>query len=194
VLSDAGYLLLHEVRLRGLVVVEENTERALLVAELTDAGFVAPVRDAIRLTGAGRALHASWARVASRGELEVAVTRGYERFLPINREFLRLCNDWQVRPGNVPNDHRDAKYDWIVVDRLRNLDERVAPVVRRVGRAVARFEPYPRRLREALRHVDDGEREWFTSPRIDSYHTVWMQLHEDLLLALGRSREHEPQA
>jgi hypothetical protein len=194
VLSDAGYLLLHEVRLRGLVVVDENAERASLVAELTEAGFVAPARNAIRLTGEGRALHESWARVSSEGEIEIAVTRGYERFLSINREFLRLCNDWQVRPGNVPNDHRDAKYDWAVVDRLRNLDERVAPVVRRVGRSVARFEPYPRRLREALRHVDEGEHDWFTSPRIDSYHTVWMQLHEDLLLALGRSREHEPQA
>jgi hypothetical protein len=37
----------------------------------------------------------------------------------------------------------------------------------------------------------EGETEWLTSPRVDSYHTVWMQLHEDLLLALGRDRASE---
>ena len=37
----------------------------------------------------------------------------------------------------------------------------------------------------------EGDTEWITSPSIDSYHTVWMQLHEDLLLALGRDRATE---
>ena len=192
-LSDEGYLLLHEVRLRGLLEIEDGSERARHVTTLTAAGFVVPVRAAIRITPDGRTAHEQWARVAIGSEVEAAVTRGYERFLPINVEFLRICNDWQVRPGNVPNDHGDAAYDWTVIDRLRTLDERTAPVVRRVARSVARFDAYPRRLRAALSRVDEGEREWFTSPRIDSYHTVWMQLHEDLLLALGKSREHEPQ-
>jgi hypothetical protein len=39
-----------------------------------------------------------------------------------------------------------------------------------------------------VRRLNDGEREWLASPTIDSYHTVWMQLHEDLLLALGLER------
>ena len=192
-LSDEGYLLLHEVRLRGLLVIEDGSDHALVVTEVTEAGFVAPVRNAIRLTSDGRAAHEQWARVATESEIEAAVTRGYERFLPLNQEFLRICNDWQVRTGNVPNDHADATYDWAVIDRLQNLDARTAPVIRRVARSLSRFDAYPRRLRAALRRVDEGERDWFTSPRIDSYHTVWMQLHEDLLLALGRSREHEPQ-
>jgi hypothetical protein len=193
VLSDEGYLLLHEVRLRGLLVIEAGSEHAVQATALTEAGFVVPVRTAIRITADGRAAHDQWARVAPATAVEAAVTRGYERFLPMNQEFLHICNDWQVRTGNVPNDHGDATYDWSVVDRLRNLDERTVPIVRRVARAVARFDMYPRRLRAALNRVDEGEREWFTSPRIDSYHTVWMQLHEDLLLALGKSREHEPQ-
>jgi pyruvate,orthophosphate dikinase len=122
------------------------------------------------------------------------VQRAYERFLVLNTEFLRLCHDWQVRPGDVPNDHADPRYDWGVLDRLRAFDERAAVVVRRIGRDVTRFEPYPRRLRVALERVDAGEHEWFTSPRIDSYHTVWMHVHEDLLLALGRDRADEPSA
>jgi hypothetical protein len=54
-----------------------------------------------------------------------------------------------------------------------------------------RFGPHRDRLRAALKRVEDSEPDWFTSPRIDSYHTVWMQLHEDLLLALGIERSSE---
>ncbi len=43
----------------------------------------------------------------------------------------------------------------------------------------------------ALERVDAGDPEWLTSPRLDSYHTVWMQMHEDLLLAIGAERAHE---
>jgi hypothetical protein len=55
----------------------------------------------------------------------------------------------------------------------------------------ARFASYRSRLRAARALVDDGQFEWVTSPRCDSYHTVWMQLHEDLLLALGADRSSE---
>ena len=108
------------------------------------------MRESVRITPEGRALHDAWARVVAGTETEEAVTRAYERFLPLNAEFLRLCHDWQVRPGNVPNDHGDVAYDWAVIDRLRALDERAAPVLRRVGRALDRFDAYPRRLRAAL--------------------------------------------
>jgi len=105
---------------------------------------------------------------------------------------VRICNDWQVRPGGVPNDHRDHRYDWSVIDRLRTVDERIAPVLSRLARIDDRFAGYRPRLRAALAHVDEGDREWLTSPRIESYHTVWMQLHEDLLLAIGADRADEP--
>jgi hypothetical protein len=42
--------------------------------------------------------------------------------------------------------------------------------------------------------VSEGERDWLTSPRVDSYHTVWMELHEELLAALGLERGSEEQA
>ncbi|GIU85568.1 MAG: hypothetical protein KatS3mg009_0083 [Acidimicrobiia bacterium] len=189
-LPDECYLLLHEVRMRGFVELSAVTEERLL-APLLDAGLVARARTSLRVTTEGRSLHATWARLAPGSEAEQVVTRAYERFLPLNAELLRVCHDWQVRPGDVPNDHRDLRYDWSVIDRLRALDERAAPVVRRAAREVARFEPYPRRLRAALARVEEGAHDWLTSPRLDSYHTVWMQLHEDLLLALGRDRASE---
>ena len=39
-----------------------------------------------------------------------------------------------------------------------------------------------------------GERDWFAKPMIDSYHTVWFQLHEDLLNTLGIERSKEVSA
>ena len=39
--------------------------------------------------------------------------------------------------------------------------------------------------------VTEGDRDWFTKPTIDSYHTVWFELHEDLLATLGLERSSE---
>jgi hypothetical protein len=192
VLADECYVVLHEVRLRGLVEVSGELDGSPHVAALLDAGLVAQARTSLRITAEGREAHSEWALLAAGSDEQQAAQRGYERFLPLNREFLRLCHDWQVRPGEVPNDHSDARYDWEILDRLHAFDERAAVVVRRIGRDVPRFEPYQPRLRAALARVGEGEHEWFTSPRIDSYHTVWMHVHEDLLLALGRDRADEP--
>ena len=96
-----------------------------------------------------------------------------------------------MRPGGAPNDHKDPTYDWAVIDRMVAIDDRVGPVLRTATTGFARFGSYRARLRTARELVLEGESDWFTSPRIDSYHTVWMQLHEDLLLALGLDRESE---
>ena len=37
----------------------------------------------------------------------------------------------------------------------------------------------------------NGEPAWVTRPRVDSCHTVWMELHEDLLATLGIDRGDE---
>ena len=91
----------------------------------------------------------------------------------------------------MPNDHKDLEYDWAIFDRLSSIDDRVGPLVSSVAAVIDRFAPY---RAAASRRAPTGRRrrhEWLTSPRIDSYHTVWMQLHEDLLLALGKDRSSE---
>jgi len=188
--DDATFRLLHEIRLRGVIDIEETETVTLLVGE----GYVVRSARGIRITTEGRATHATWARLPVGGEEEQLTRRAYERFLPLNRELLRVCTDWQVRPGGVPNDHRDARYDWAVLDRLHAIDERVGPIASRLGRAIERFATYRPRLRAALARVDEGAADWLNSPRFDSYHTVWMQLHEDLLLAIGVDRANEPPA
>jgi hypothetical protein len=188
--DEATFQLLHEVRLRGVVEMHETE----IVVALVDRGFVARSARGIRITAEGREMHTQWARLPEGEETELLARRAYERFLPLNLELLRVCSDWQVRPGGVANDHRDPAYDWSVIDRVHALDDRIAPVASRLGRAIERFAQYRPRLRTALQRVDDGEPDWLTSPRFDSYHTVWMQLHEDLLLAIGGDRSAEPSA
>ena len=192
-LDGAGWTLAHELRLRGVSATAAEGGSDDLVEVLLAAGVAVRTRRSIVLTAEGREHHARWARVPPGSPEETAVRGAHERFLPLNRELLSVCGAWQVRPGGVPNDHADARYDWAVIDRLHGLDERAAPVLRRLGQAVPRFAPYRSRLRAALARVEEGDREWVTSPRLDSYHTVWMQLHEDLLLALGLDRGQEPE-
>jgi len=185
-LDEATFSLLHEIRLRGLVQIDADE-----VALLAERGYVQRAARGVRITVEGRAVHTAWARVTPGSDAEAAAQRAYERFLSLNRELVRICHDWQVRPGGVTNDHRDAHYDYAVLDRLHTLDERAGPVVILLAGAVERFTVYRPSLRTAIARIDEGEHAWLASPRCDSYHTVWMRLHEDLLLALGADRASE---
>ena len=185
-LDEAGWQSLHAVRLRGVVDDADD----VVALRIVEVGFAARSTKGLRITTEGRTAHTTWARVVA-GDVEAAIERSYQRFLALNQELIRVCNDWQVRPGGAPNDHRDPSYDWAVVDRLLAIDDRVGPILRGVASTATRFGTYRPRLRAARERVAEGETEWLTSPRIDSYHTVWMQLHEDLLLALGRDRASE---
>jgi len=121
----------------------------------------------------------------------------YRRFLALNADMLAICTDWQMRGvGDLAavNDHSDAAYDQQVIDRLVGLHDQVRPIIADLRTLLARFAPYGNRLRGALEKVAGGERDWFTKPIIDSYHTVWFEMHEDLLTTLGldRSKEEQP--
>ena len=183
-LSDDDRVL-HELRVRGTAADDGG-----VADQLVDAGFAIRRRSMLMLTPAGRA-EADARFCVSGTPAEEPVQAAYARFLPLNRSLIQICNDWQVRAGGVPNDHRDPVYDWGVIDRLVAHDEQTGPVLRTLGRQVSRFAQYRDRLRGASRHVEAEEHDWLLSPRIDSYHTVWMQLHEDLLLGLGLERVDE---
>lgn len=65
------------------------------------------------------------------------------------------------------------------------------PVTRSLAGSLWRFRGYAERLDAAHQRVRAGDHEWITAPSIDSYHTVWFELHEDLLATLGRDRSQE---
>jgi hypothetical protein len=123
-----------------------------------------------------------------------AVEAAYQGFLVLNPQVLQVCADWQVRAGTEPaalNDHLDAGYDEGVLDRLAALHEDSLPMLAELSQVLRRFAGYRRRLDRAVRLARAGGRDWVTKPLVDSYHTVWFELHEDLLATLGRRRAHE---
>ena len=72
--------------------------------------------------------------------------------------------------------------------RLDEVHSAIGPVLRRMAAIEPRLTGYRPRLAEALDKFDDGESAWLASPLMDSYHTVWMQLHQELILMLGLTR------
>jgi len=121
----------------------------------------------------------------------------YQRFLELNQPFLRLCTEWQTREVDgerIMNDRSDAAYDAGVIERLRETDIRIQPVCADLGALFSRFANYGPRFAKALDQVQAGHIDWFTKPFIDSYHTVWFELHDDLLASLGIERAKEQSA
>lgn len=200
--SDPGFLVLHALRLKGFAdtsVVAALTrlteDEAIDYLEKADSAGEATRREGRisgwALTQEGRAKHGD--QIAA--ELDdtaarAAVTDAYRRFKEINHELLTVCTDWQLR-GGVLNDHGDPDYDASVIERLADVDAAVRPICDDLADALVRFESYGPRFSSALERVQAGEHEWFAKPMIDSYHTVWFELHEDLLVTLGIQRSKE---
>jgi pyruvate,orthophosphate dikinase len=63
-----------------------------------------------------------------------------------------------------------------------------------LSRRPAALIPYPTRLWRALEAVRAGDQRFVASPRVDSYHGVWFELHEQLIRLAGRSRAEEAAA
>jgi hypothetical protein len=134
------------------------------------------------LTDAGRAEDTR--RTAA--ELDDAGTRGavleaYGKFLVLNPELLDLCAAW------VSNDHADPVFGARVLGRFADLDRRASGVCADLSVALPRFRRYRERLRAALDRARSGAPEHLATSTT-SYHAVWFQLHEDLLVTLGIPR------
>lgn len=118
--------------------------------------------------------------------------QAYDQFEIINTELKQLITDWQtmeVGGKRVPNDHSNKDYDADIIDRLGDLHERFEPILGRMITSLVRMKVYEQKLGSALEKAEDGDVEWVSAADIESYHTVWFEMHEDLLRILGRVRE-----
>jgi hypothetical protein len=119
----------------------------------------------------------------------MAAYQGFER---INKTLKQAITDWQtldVGGTKVANDHRDKAHDAAVIDRLGALHEQAEPVLAALAAGLPRLKIYGDKLLAALEAAEDGDHEWVSDIRRDSYHTVWFELHEDLLRIMGCERE-----
>lgn len=201
--SDPRFAVLHALRLKGFADIDSIAEQTGLypsqvrnfLEHLQVAEHVLHREGKVSgwtLTPAGRRRHAELIGAEVDGTASrAAVDAVYRRFVPLNQELLAVCADWQTcGGGDVPvlNDHQDFAYDAAVLRRLHAVDDEVQPLCRELARSLGRFATYGPRLTLALRRVGEGDHDWFTKPMIDSYHTVWFELHEDLLTTLGLER------
>jgi hypothetical protein len=198
---DMGLLALHGLAVKKAGSAESVAEilgrdAGEVTAALDDAasaGRAMAAKGMFMVTPAGRAwLDERYPSAYADFRADPESAAAYERFERVNRELLTLFTDWQMMPaGNerVPNDHSDPDYDREIVDRLGALHERALKPLGRFEALDPRLGEYPRRLESAYDKVLAGEHDWVSGARIDSYHTVWFELHEDLLRMLGRERE-----
>ena len=187
-MTDHATLIL--LRLKGFAKPEAigPAGDALIAAGLAEAA-----RLGVRLTADGRnAADAAWQ--AERAGIDAdAIERVHAAFVALNTGFKSLVGDWQLRDG-APNDHQDAAYDAAIAARLGTVDAALAPVLAKATALVPRLARYRPAFGVALSHLKAGEPRWMAAPIIDSYHTLWFELHEELIRLTGRTRAAEAAA
>jgi hypothetical protein len=172
--------------------MDEPTAASALGEAVAD-GDVTPMGEAYALSAPGRArLDETYAErfAAARGSSELAARM--DEFEVVNRELLGVLTDWQtvtVGGQSVPNDHTDADYDDRIVGRLGELHDRVESALMQMTGHMPSMSRFVERLEHALGKADIGHREYVSSAAVDSYHTVWHEMHESMLRALGRARD-----
>lgn len=191
--DPADLLTLHAVRLRGFAEADALAARFDLDPHDTHERL----RDHEAL---GHVSHAAFAGLAGwsltergrrHGEQLLAVERtrtpgadqavraAHTAFLPLNSRLRTAVTDWQLhrRPGAE------------VLDELAALSGALEPVGRRLAEALPRFRGYATRFSAALDSARAGEPGWVDGTGFDSCHTVWFELHEDLIATLGLTRD-----
>ena len=137
------------------------------------------------------ALEADYSRRYADTRQDPAFMEAYEKFERVNVTLKALITDWQtieIGGQRVANDHRDKDHDSRVIDRLGELHERADAILSRLATSLPRLCYYPRQLLVALEKAEDGAIEWVSDAKVESYHTLWFELHEDLLRIVGRTR------
>lgn len=198
--------MLHTLRMTSVANADQigvrteldSRDTSTVLADLAERGFVTERTGRLAgwtLTASGRTEGERLlvAELEAAGE-RLAVDAAYRRFLEVNPTFLQLCTQWQlveIDGVQTLNDHQDPVRDAAVLDRLAEVHDVVLGIGDDLTTALERFHGYRPRFEYAMSRLEANDVDWFTKPLIDSYHSVWFELHEDLLATLGRDRTSE---
>ena len=164
-----------------------------LVAALVGEGQAEAAAGAYRLTAGGKAA-AQTAIEDDRTAWGAGATAALDAFLELDRRMKATVTAWQMREVDgtqALNDHADAEHDARVLEDLRTLHAETVAWLRSLQTGLPRLGRYAGRLDGAMAAVEGGDHRFVASPRVDSFHGVWFELHEDLIRLAGRSREDE---
>ena len=198
--------LLRVLSLKGMatpaIVVEsaradDATARALLaeLGELGDAKEAAGDRWMLTPEGTEKAEARFRDEAGAAGDqLETLMGRFHE----LNDGFKQVITAWQTREVDgeqVMNDHTDEGYDAEVLSRLADdVHPGIRALLADAAAALPRLADYTDRLELALAAIDAGDHQMIAHPLKSSYHTVWFELHEELIRLTGRNRADEAAA
>jgi len=156
-------------------------------------GSVASVAGAYRLTDAGTAVAAAAleAERAAWGRDRADAALG--GFLALDGRMKSIVTAWQLRDvdAQVINDHTDADYDREVLERLAALHANAVAWLVPLEAQASLLAGYHARLDRAAEQAIAGDGRFIASPRVDSYHGAWFELHEELIQLAGRTRADE---
>jgi len=171
--------------------VEEAT---LILDRMTADGLVEISGGVFQLTAKGKTLGGEL--IAADQEfwgVENAV-EALDAFLSLDCRLKGIVTAWQMREidgRQMLNDHSDAAYDASVLAEFGSLHQDAGALLQSFSDGLPRLDSYVERLERAAALVHEGDHRYIASPRVDSYHGVWFELHEDLILLAGRNRADE---
>ncbi len=164
--------------------VDVSAEEAeALLERLVADGIAKESGGMFSLTDDGKALgaemiagdRASWGPAAAQAALD--------GFLELDARMKVIVTAWQMKEVDgeqVLNDHADADHDAGVLAQLAALHADTTAWIRPLLAGMPRLSGYGRRLDAAAAAAAGGDALYVASPRVDSYHGVWFELHEDL--------------
>jgi pyruvate,orthophosphate dikinase len=178
----------------GLALGVSADDAAALVERLTADGIAKDAGGMFSLTDDGKALGAEMiaADRASWGVDDAAAA--LDAFIALDGTMKEIVTAWQMKEVDgeqVLNDHSDAEYDAAVLARLADLHVEASAWLTPLYSGLPRLAAYGRRLDAAAAAAAGGDGMYIASPRVDSYHGVWFELHEDLIRLAGKTREEE---
>ncbi len=146
------------------------------------------------LTDEGRIV-AEGLRLADRAEWGAEnASEALDLFLDLDGRMKVIVTAWQMTDVDgipVLNDHTDPRYDAAVLADLEALHVDAEAWIDKLCDGLPRLDAYKARLGRAANLAAEGNYDYIASPRLDSYHNVWFELHEDLILLAGRTPEEE---
>jgi len=169
-------------------------EASALLDRLVADGLAEVAAGSFRLTVDGKAVGAEkiaedrevWGRDNAEGALDA--------FIALDHRMKETVTAWQMRDidgAQTFNDHSDPAYDAAVLGDLATLHADATAWMRPLAGGLPRLAVYHDRLERAAQAAAGGDHRYVASPRVDSYHSIWFELHEDLILLAGRNRADE---
>ena len=113
-------------------------------------------------------------------EAIIAMPRGRYRPAP---ETVAQIDAWYVDTAAQVKDRIEPQ-----MAAFHAVNDAITPILAEVSKVVPRLARYQTRFETALDGIAAGDRDMVAHPMKDSYHTVWFELHEELIRLSGRVR------